>query len=41
MKVYNTQVGKLDKDPQAKSDVLTSEQTMQQLGFVDYVRNLT
>ena len=41
MRVYDSQVRKLNKDPQAKSDVLKSEGTLQQLGFVDYVKNLT
>ena len=41
MKVYQCQVRKLSKDPQSKSDVIASEKAMQQLGFVDYVKNLT
>ena len=41
LKVYQCQVRKLSKDPQAKSDVIASERALQEQGFVDYVRNLT
>ena len=40
-KVFDSQVRKLNKDPQAKLDVIKSENTLQQLGFVEYVKNLS
>ena len=39
--VYKSQIRKLNNDPQSKADVLASEGKLQQLGFVDYVKNLT
>jgi len=41
LKVYNQQVRKLNKAPMDKQDVIKSEQKMQELGFVEYVKNLT
>ena len=38
--IYKSQVKKLDKDPIRKSDVMASEKKLQNLGYVDYVRNL-
>ena len=39
--VYKSQVKKLNNDPPSKADVIAAEAQLQQLGFVDYVRNLT
>ena len=39
--VYNSQVKKLNKNPNDKKDVLTSEAKLQNLGYVDYVKNLS
>ena len=41
MKVYLQQIKKLNRDPADKADVLRSERKLQELNFVDYVRNLT
>ena len=41
VRVYNSQVRKLNKDPQAKADVLLSEKNMHQLGFVEFVKDLS
>ena len=39
--VYKGQLRKLSKDPQAKADVISSHNQLLQLGFVQYVKNLT
>ena len=39
--VYNQQLKKLNKSPQDKQNVIESEDTLQKLGFVDYVYNLS
>ena len=41
LKIYNQQLKKLNQNPVDKSEILESESKMQQLGFVDYVENLT
>ena len=41
VKVYNQQLRKLTKSPNDREEVLKSENKLQSLGFVDYVRNLT
>ena len=41
MKTFNQQLKKLDKNPKDKDDVIKSEQKLQQLGHVDYVKNLS
>ena len=41
MKVYKQQVNKLSRHPEDKIAVLKSEQKLQALGYVDYVKNLT
>ena len=40
LKVYHQQLNRLSKYPSDKEDVLKSEKKLQDLGFVDYVRNL-
>ena len=40
MKVYNQQIKKLNQNTDDKKDVIESEEKLQQLGYVDYVRNL-
>ena len=40
MKVYNQQIKKLNQNIDDKKDVIVSEEKLQQLGCVDYVRNL-
>ena len=39
MQVYKSQVRRLNKDPQAKADVLASHEKLRALGFVDKVKN--
>ena len=39
--VYNQQIKKLKKTPQDKDDVLKSESKLQDLGHVDFIRNLS
>ena len=39
--VYKTQVKKLSKDEYAKNEMIKSEAKLQQLGFVDFLSNLT
>ena len=41
LKVYYQQLKKLDKTPSDKADVISSEEKLQKMGFVDYVTNLT
>ena len=41
LQVYNQQIKKLNKNPQGKADVIESEAKLQNLGYVDYVKNLT
>ena len=41
LRVYRSQLKKLSRDPQAKADVISSQNQLQQLGFVDHVKNLT
>ena len=40
-KVFDQQIKKLNKNPKDKLDIITSEQKLQDLGFVEYVRNLS
>ena len=40
LKVYNQQMRRLAKYPKDKEDVLKSEKKLQNLGYVDFVRNL-
>ena len=40
-KVYQAQVRKLEKNPEDKIQVLNSEKKLQELGFVDFVNNLS
>ena len=40
LKVYNQQIKKLNQNTDQKKDVIESEEKLQQLGYVDYVRNL-
>ena len=39
--IYNSQLKKLAKCEKSKSEVIKSEQKLQEMGFVDYVRNLS
>ena len=39
--VYRSQLRKLNNDPEAKAEVIAAENQLQELGFVDYVKNLT
>ena len=39
--IYNSQVRRLSNHPRDKDDVIASESKLQDLGHVDYVRNLT
>ena len=41
LKVYHQQLKKLDQEPFDKADVISSERKLQDLGFVDYFKNLT
>eukprot|EP00794_Sanderia_malayensis_P020954 gene20954-biopygen15460 len=41
IKTYYQQLRKLDKNPSDKADIIASEAKLQQLGFVDYVHNLS
>ena len=41
LQIYNQQVKKLSQNPQDKKDVIESEAKLQQLGHVDFVKNLT
>eukprot|EP00794_Sanderia_malayensis_P016359 gene16359-biopygen12052 len=41
IKTYYQQLRKLDKNPSDKADIIASEVKLQQLGFVDYVHNLS
>ena len=41
LQTYYQQLKKLDRSPQDKDDVMKSEAKLQQMGFVDYVKNLT
>ena len=41
MKIYRAQVKKLSIDPKDKEDVILAEKKLSDLGFVDYVNNLT
>ena len=41
LQVYNRVIKQLNKLPGDKSDVIKSEKTMQELGFVDFVSNLS
>ena len=38
--MYNQQIKKLNQNIDKKKDVIESEEKLQQLGYVDYVRNL-
>ena len=38
--MYNQQIKKLNLNTDDKKDVIESEEKLQQLGYVDYVRNL-
>ena len=40
LKVFNQQTKKLNQNTDDKKDVIESEEKLQQLGYVDYVRNL-
>ena len=39
--MYRAQVRKLEKNPEDKIQVLNSEKKLQELGFVDFVNNLS
>ncbi|XP_066928739.1 uncharacterized protein [Clytia hemisphaerica] len=41
LQVYNQQLRRLSKHPEDKQDVLKSEQKLQALGYVEYVKNVT
>ena len=41
LRTYNQQVKKLNQNPQDKKDVIESEAKLQQLGHVEFVKNLT
>ena len=41
LSVYKSQVRKLSRNPQDREDVIKSEQKLQNLGFVDFVSNLS
>ncbi|XP_066931129.1 uncharacterized protein [Clytia hemisphaerica] len=41
LKVYNQQVHRLAKNTKDREDILHSEQKLQKLGYVDYVKNLS
>ena len=41
MKIYYAQIKKLSIDPNDKNDVILAEKKLSDLGFVDYVENLT
>ena len=41
MKVYDQQMAKLNKNEKDKTPVIMSESKLQELGHVDYVKNLT
>ena len=40
-KVYQAQVRKLEKNPEDKIQVINSKKKLQELGFVDFVNNLS
>ena len=40
MKIYKSQINKLQQCPSDKSDVINAEKKLQQMGFVDFVDNL-
>ena len=40
LKVYNQQIKNINQSADDKKDVIESEEKLQQLGYVDYVRNL-
>ena len=40
LRVYQQQIKKLNKNPKDKEDVITSQDKLQKLGYVDYVKNL-
>ena len=40
LKVYNQQIKNINQSTDDKKDVIESEEKLQQLGYVDYVRNL-
>ena len=40
LKVYNQQLKKLSKQPQGKEQVIQSEKKLQDLGYVEFIRNL-
>ena len=39
--IYNSQVKRLARNPSNKDDIVASENKLQNLGYVDYVKNLT
>ena len=41
MKIYYQQLRKLERNPKDKEDILNSEAKLQNMGFVDYVNNLS
>ena len=41
LKVYQSQIRNLDKKPEDKQAAISFEGKLQDLGFVDYLRNLT
>ncbi len=41
LKVYRQQLKKLDQNPKDKAEIIASEAKLQQLGFVEYVHNLS
>jgi len=41
LQVYNQQIKRLEKNPDDKADIIKSEQKLQTLGYVDYVKNLS
>ena len=40
LKTYKQQLKRLDKYPKDKADVINSEKKLQELGYVDYLKNL-
>ena len=40
LKVYNELIKKLNENTDDKKNVIKSEEKLQQLGYVDYVRNI-
>ncbi|XP_066917852.1 uncharacterized protein [Clytia hemisphaerica] len=41
LQVFNQQLKRLEKNPDDKADIIKSEEKLQSLGYVDYVKNLS